>query len=146
MPQSIRDFIVPDQLKVVIDSYGDIADYHFLIYDSNTTEPDSERIFIFSSYSMSRRAALAKELCRWHLSVRLYLICISLHNSHNDRRCIIPYPFHPLAKRTNTNVQESVHRHQTVHVVVHSRLYRPHRLPACSDERIRRHVRVRSKN
>ena len=61
-PQSIQDFIVPDELKVVIDSYGDVGDDHFLIHDSNTTEPDSERIFIFSSYSMRQRAALAKEL------------------------------------------------------------------------------------
>ena len=38
----IQDFIVSDDLFVVIDSYGDIVDVHFLIYDCNTTFPDSE--------------------------------------------------------------------------------------------------------
>ena len=61
-PQSIQDFVVPDKLKVVIDTYGDIGDDNFLVHDSKTNEPDSERILIFASYSMRQRAAIAKEL------------------------------------------------------------------------------------
>ena len=61
-PKFIQDFVVPDKLKSVIDSYGDVGDYDFLIHDSKDVDPQSERFLIFASYSMRQRAALAVEL------------------------------------------------------------------------------------
>ena len=61
-PKSIQDFVVPDKLKSVIDSYGDVGDDDFLIHDSKDVDPQSERFLIFASYSMRQRAALADEL------------------------------------------------------------------------------------
>ena len=59
---TLRDFVVPDALKVIIDAHGDVGDYNFLIHDTQSIEPTSDRILIFASHSMRQRAAVAKEL------------------------------------------------------------------------------------
>ena len=61
-PRSLQDLVIPDLFTVVIDSYRDRAADLFLIHDSKSFDPDSERILIFSSFSMRQRAAVSKEL------------------------------------------------------------------------------------
>ena len=62
VPRSMAEFVIPDELKRTITEHGDVGDSDFLIHDSTTGEDAHDRIIIFASYGMRRRAAMTKEL------------------------------------------------------------------------------------
>ena len=87
LTRTFADLILPECLEQIINAQRDIGDSNFPIHYSKIDNQSAERILVFASYSVKRRAAFAKELYAdgtYRAESKMFATPYTIHTTTDD--------------------------------------------------------------